>query len=222
MTPTVHARRAGRQACPPERGHTVSSTPLNRLASPLLPTARARHGRALCSTSSATSATGRTACRDPPHVQARHGTGRSAADYPWLSKAATTSTSPLQALCNHAIRAGDVATPGAEQRHVRRHQVLARCARSRSQANALTAARPTVGGVDDRPCVAIALERGGSRPSRAGRCCSRIAKRQRGGSVPHAGVMLPGRQRRRRAARGAGRRPRAVCRARREGIRRSA
>jgi hypothetical protein len=32
-----------------------------------------------------------------PHVQARHGTGRSAADYPWLSKAATTSTSPLQA-----------------------------------------------------------------------------------------------------------------------------
>ena len=37
------------------------------------------------------------ACRDPPHVQAGHGTGRSAADYPWSSKAATTSTSPLQA-----------------------------------------------------------------------------------------------------------------------------
>src|ERR1019366_386250 len=71
------------------------------------PTARPRHGRTLCSTSSATSATGRTACRDPPHVQAHRGTGRSAADYPWLSKAATTSTSPLQAWRSHTRPARD-------------------------------------------------------------------------------------------------------------------
>lgn len=74
-----------------------------------------------------------------------------------------------------------------------------------------------VAGIVDR---ASAMEPRQSRPNDVGCCCSRIAE-ARADLGEDAVVMLRGRQRRRRSARGAGRTLRAACRARRGGIRRS-
>jgi hypothetical protein len=79
----------------------------------------------------------------------------------------------------HQIRAVDVARIGAGQRHVRRHRVLARRARSRVSSKRSDCRSLTAGGVDDRPSVVIALDELGALAERRVRFPLRAVKQPR-------------------------------------------